>query len=120
MVEASGNDIVGKLWEALARHVLIVFGRQVRTERAGPQRSWRPTAERSCLWPSASPTARRLPRSKRRRPRLRSTVATSPAETRRGAITERGARTMATGRIKRTATEAWQGESILGEYGPLI
>jgi DNA-binding GntR family transcriptional regulator len=37
MVEASGNDIVAKLWEALARHVLIVFGREVRTERAGPQ-----------------------------------------------------------------------------------
>jgi DNA-binding GntR family transcriptional regulator len=37
MVEASGNDIVVKLWEALARHVLIVFGREARTERAGPQ-----------------------------------------------------------------------------------
>lgn len=37
MVEASGNDIVAKLWEALARHVLIVFGREVRSERAGPQ-----------------------------------------------------------------------------------
>jgi DNA-binding GntR family transcriptional regulator len=35
MVEASGNDIVVKLWEALARHVLIVFGREVRSERAG-------------------------------------------------------------------------------------
>lgn len=37
VVEASGNDIVVKLWEALARHVLIVFGREVRSERAGPQ-----------------------------------------------------------------------------------
>jgi DNA-binding GntR family transcriptional regulator len=37
MVEASGNDIVVKLWEALARHVLIVFGREARIERAGPQ-----------------------------------------------------------------------------------
>jgi DNA-binding GntR family transcriptional regulator len=37
LVEASGNDIVAKLWEALARHVLIVFGREVRSERAGPQ-----------------------------------------------------------------------------------
>ena len=36
MVEASGNDIVVKLWEGLARHVLIVFGREVRSERAGP------------------------------------------------------------------------------------
>jgi DNA-binding GntR family transcriptional regulator len=35
VVEASGNDIVVKLWEALARHVLIVFGREVRSERAG-------------------------------------------------------------------------------------
>jgi DNA-binding GntR family transcriptional regulator len=37
MVGASGNDIVIKLWEALARHVLIVFGREVRSERAGAQ-----------------------------------------------------------------------------------
>lgn len=37
IVEASGNDIVAKLWEALARHVLIVFGREARSERAGPQ-----------------------------------------------------------------------------------
>jgi DNA-binding GntR family transcriptional regulator len=37
IIEASGNDIVAKLWEALARHVLIVFGREVRIERAGPQ-----------------------------------------------------------------------------------
>ena len=37
VVEASGNDIVVKLWEALARHVLIVFGREVRSERAGPR-----------------------------------------------------------------------------------
>jgi hypothetical protein len=37
MVETSGNNIVVKLWEALARHVLIVFGREARTERAGPQ-----------------------------------------------------------------------------------
>ena len=37
IVEASGNDIVAKLWEALARHVLIVFGREVRSERAGPR-----------------------------------------------------------------------------------
>jgi hypothetical protein len=37
LVSASGNDIVVKLWEALARHVLIVFGREARTERAGPQ-----------------------------------------------------------------------------------
>lgn len=37
IVATSGNDIVGKLWEALARHVLIVFGREARSERAGPQ-----------------------------------------------------------------------------------
>jgi DNA-binding GntR family transcriptional regulator len=37
VVEASGNEIVVKLWEALARHVLIVFGREVRSERAGPR-----------------------------------------------------------------------------------
>jgi DNA-binding GntR family transcriptional regulator len=37
VVEASGNDIVVKLWEALARHVLIAFGREVRSERAGPR-----------------------------------------------------------------------------------
>jgi DNA-binding GntR family transcriptional regulator len=36
VVEASGNDIVVKLWEALARHVLV-FGREVRSERAGPR-----------------------------------------------------------------------------------
>jgi DNA-binding GntR family transcriptional regulator len=35
VLKASGNDIVIKLWEALARHVLIVFGREVRSERAG-------------------------------------------------------------------------------------
>ncbi|HTO82834.1 MAG TPA: FCD domain-containing protein, partial [Methylomirabilota bacterium] len=38
---ASGNDIVATLWEALARHVLIVFGREIRDERdaaiLGPQ-----------------------------------------------------------------------------------
>lgn len=30
---ASGNDVVITLWEALARHVLIVFGREIRSER---------------------------------------------------------------------------------------
>lgn len=30
---ASGNDVVVTLWEALARHVLIVFGREIRGER---------------------------------------------------------------------------------------
>jgi DNA-binding GntR family transcriptional regulator len=38
---ASDNDIVMTLWEALARHVLIVFGREIRDERdaaiLGPQ-----------------------------------------------------------------------------------
>ena len=29
----SGNTIVQTLWEALARHVLIVFGKEVRDER---------------------------------------------------------------------------------------
>jgi DNA-binding GntR family transcriptional regulator len=29
----SGNAIVHKLWEALARHVLIVFGKEIRDER---------------------------------------------------------------------------------------
>lgn len=40
---ASGNDIVITLWEALARHVLIVFGREIRSERdaAGIGRSHR-------------------------------------------------------------------------------
>ena len=39
--QASGNDIVITLWEALARHVLIVFGREIRSEQdaasIGPQ-----------------------------------------------------------------------------------
>lgn len=38
---ASGNDVVITLWETLARHVLIVFGREIRSERdaenIGPQ-----------------------------------------------------------------------------------
>ena len=29
----SGNDVVITLWETLARHVLIVFGREIRSER---------------------------------------------------------------------------------------
>jgi DNA-binding FadR family transcriptional regulator len=29
---ASGNDIVLTLWESLARHVLIVFGQEIRDE----------------------------------------------------------------------------------------
>jgi DNA-binding GntR family transcriptional regulator len=37
----SGNDVVITLWETLARHVLIVFGREIRSERdaknIGPQ-----------------------------------------------------------------------------------
>ena len=37
----SGNDIVATLWEALARHVFIVFGHEIRDERdakvMGPQ-----------------------------------------------------------------------------------
>jgi DNA-binding GntR family transcriptional regulator len=33
IVAASGNDVVAMLWEALARHVLIVFGREIRHER---------------------------------------------------------------------------------------
>jgi DNA-binding GntR family transcriptional regulator len=37
----SGNDVVITLWETLARHVLIVFGREIRGERdaksIGPQ-----------------------------------------------------------------------------------
>ncbi|WP_170984163.1 GntR family transcriptional regulator [Rhodoligotrophos defluvii] len=32
---ASGNDIVAKLWETIARHVLIIFGREVLHERDG-------------------------------------------------------------------------------------
>ena len=39
--EASGNDVIVTLWETLARHVLIVFGREIRSERdaagIGPQ-----------------------------------------------------------------------------------
>lgn len=34
---ASGNEIVITLWEALARHILIVFGREIRTEQDGPR-----------------------------------------------------------------------------------
>ena len=30
---ASGNAIVQKLWDGLARHVLIVFGKEIRGER---------------------------------------------------------------------------------------
>jgi DNA-binding GntR family transcriptional regulator len=33
IVRASGNPVVAMLWEALARHVLIVFGREIRGER---------------------------------------------------------------------------------------
>lgn len=36
MIAASGNDVVAMLWEALARHVLIVFGREFRSERTDP------------------------------------------------------------------------------------
>ncbi len=39
--QASGNDVVITLWETLARHVLIVFGREIRSEQdaagMGPQ-----------------------------------------------------------------------------------
>jgi DNA-binding FadR family transcriptional regulator len=39
--DASGNDVIITLWETLARHVLIVFGREIRSERdaasMGPQ-----------------------------------------------------------------------------------
>jgi DNA-binding FadR family transcriptional regulator len=38
---ASGNNIVQTLWEALARHVFIIFGHEIRDERdaavMGPQ-----------------------------------------------------------------------------------
>jgi DNA-binding GntR family transcriptional regulator len=34
---ASENEIVITLWEALAPHVMIVFGREIRTERDGPR-----------------------------------------------------------------------------------
>ena len=33
MCRASGNDIVLKLWEALARHITIIFGREIAAER---------------------------------------------------------------------------------------
>jgi DNA-binding GntR family transcriptional regulator len=33
MVQAAGNPLVEMLWEALARHVLIVFGREFRQEQ---------------------------------------------------------------------------------------
>jgi DNA-binding GntR family transcriptional regulator len=33
ITRASGNAIVQKLWDALARHVLIVFGKEIRSER---------------------------------------------------------------------------------------
>ena len=33
---ASGNNIVATLWEALARHVFIVFGHEIRDERDAP------------------------------------------------------------------------------------
>jgi DNA-binding GntR family transcriptional regulator len=39
--QASGNDVIITLWETLARHVLVVFGREIRSERdaagMGPQ-----------------------------------------------------------------------------------
>jgi DNA-binding GntR family transcriptional regulator len=39
--QASGNDVIITLWETLARHVLIVFGREIRSEQdaagMGPQ-----------------------------------------------------------------------------------
>lgn len=34
VVRAAGDDIVATLWETLARHVLIVFGREVRPHRS--------------------------------------------------------------------------------------
>ena len=34
---ASDNEIVITLWEALARHVMIVFGFEIRDERDGPR-----------------------------------------------------------------------------------
>jgi DNA-binding GntR family transcriptional regulator len=34
---ASGNEIVITLWETLARHILIIFGREVRAEQDGPR-----------------------------------------------------------------------------------
>jgi DNA-binding GntR family transcriptional regulator len=41
MCRASGNNIVQTLWEALARHVFIIFGHEIRDERdaavMGPQ-----------------------------------------------------------------------------------
>jgi DNA-binding GntR family transcriptional regulator len=33
IIRVSGNAIVQKLWEGLARHVLIVFGKEIRSER---------------------------------------------------------------------------------------
>jgi DNA-binding GntR family transcriptional regulator len=33
IIRVSGNAIVQKLWDALARHVLIVFGKEIRSER---------------------------------------------------------------------------------------
>jgi DNA-binding GntR family transcriptional regulator len=33
---ASGNSIVATLWEALARHVFIIFGHEIRDERDAP------------------------------------------------------------------------------------
>jgi DNA-binding GntR family transcriptional regulator len=33
ITRASGNAIVQKLWDALARHVFIVFGKEIRSER---------------------------------------------------------------------------------------
>lgn len=33
LCEASGNPIVLKLWEALSRHITIIFGREISTER---------------------------------------------------------------------------------------
>lgn len=35
VIRAAGDEIVATLWEALARHVLIVFGREVRPRRHG-------------------------------------------------------------------------------------
>ncbi|MBL8584775.1 MAG: GntR family transcriptional regulator [Rhizobiaceae bacterium] len=33
LCEASGNTIILKLWEALSRHIAIIFGREILTER---------------------------------------------------------------------------------------
>ena len=74
---ASGNSIVSTLWEALARHVLIIFGHEIRDEKdaaiLGPEhyrlRELLAQGDVATLVREIEPHILRLRRSARQRPR---------------------------------------------------